>query len=141
LAAFQSAHREPISMMDSHLDVDMAQGVRKADINASRKLHFRGYSGDERLFRKASGTSVETTAFSPPSLPPPPLLHSHESAKHPKVDQQDPLVRQLFVGSLPSWLPEHELHERLTEMFERFGEIKWLKIGGVYTGDHACVYV
>jgi hypothetical protein len=131
-------------MMDSHLNVDMAQGVRKDVINTSRKLHLRGYSGDERSLRKASGTSVETTARSPPdepSLPQLPLPHSHESTKHPKVDQQDPLVRQLFVGSLPSWLPEHELHDRLTEMFKRFGEIKWLKIGGVYTGDHACVYV
>ena len=130
-------------MMDSQLNVDMAQGVRKADTNASRKLHSRGYPGDERLVRKASGTSLETTAPSPaePSLPSLPLLHSHDSAKHPKVDRRDPLVQQLFVGSLPSWLPEHELRERLTEIFERFGEIKWLKIGGVYSGDHSCVFV
>ena len=65
-------------------------------------------------------------------LPPNPQPNPQESTGYPKVDQQDISIQQLFIGLLPNWLPEHELHDRLLRMFEPFGEIKWLKIGWVF---------
>ena len=65
-----------------------------------------------------------------------PPNNPRESPGYPKIDEQGIPVQQLFIGSLPNWLSEHELHNRLMRMFEPFGEIKWLRIGEISTTVH-----
>jgi hypothetical protein len=76
-----------------------------------------------------SSTEPSPPEVLPPEIPPP---EPQESAENPKVQAHPGYdVRQIFIGCLPNWLSEQDLHERLKTMFEPFGKIKWLRIGGV----------
>lgn len=90
------------------------------------------------IWHPPSRTSHEgpTSSLTEPTPTPNTTPQQQKTPEIPQSLAEDLQIQQLFIGCLPSWLPEHDLHDRLTTMFEPFGKIKWLRIGGVLTPTH-----
>lgn len=83
------------------------------------------------IWHPPSRTSHEgpTSSLTEPTPTPNTTPQQQKTPEIPQSLAEDLQIQQLFIGCLPSWLPEHDLHDRLTTMFEPFGKIKWLRIG------------
>jgi hypothetical protein len=62
-----------------------------------------------------------------------PLPKPREITEKPPVWQED--LSQIFVGCLPTWIPQQEIEAKLREIFEPFGQIKWLRVGEISRTD------